>query len=218
MNRSTRKPGDGDQNSESPELPFQAMSSDRGTQRDPPNGEMSSDRGTQRDPPKGEMSSGGMPTSVRRVIEAAAAAGLEVEPVEYPAETRTALQAAEAVGCTVDQIVKSMIFDAEGELVLALTSGANQVDADRLAELAGVESCGRADPNEVRAVTGFAIGGVAPIGHLQHIRTWIDPHLLGFDEVWAAAGSPRHVFAVEPSALASLAGAATAEFTAAAGT
>ncbi len=140
-------------------------------------------------------------------------AGLDVEVVEYPAETRTAVQAADAVGCKVDQIVKSMVFDADGELVLALTSGANQVDADRLAALAGVASCARADPNEVRSVTGFAIGGVAPIGHLNRIRTWIDPHLLAFDEVWAAAGSPRHVFPVDPSTLASLTDAEPAAFT-----
>lgn len=155
-----------------------------------------------------------LPTSVRRVVDAAENAGLDVGIVEYPAETRTALQAADAVGCTVDQIVKSMVFDADGELVLALTSGANQVDGDRLSALAGVESCGRADPDEVRAVTGFAIGGVAPIGHLQPIRTWIDPHLLTFGEVWAAAGSPRHVFPVEPGRLAELTRATTADFTA----
>jgi prolyl-tRNA editing enzyme YbaK/EbsC (Cys-tRNA(Pro) deacylase) len=147
------------------------------------------------------------------VVDAATAAGLDVDVVEYPAETRTAVQAADAVGCKVDQIVKSMVFDADGELVLALTSGANQVDADRLADLAGVVSCGRADPDVVRSVTGFAIGGVAPIGHLQPIRTWIDPHLLTFDEVWAAAGSPRHVFPVEPATLASLTGAEAASFT-----
>lgn len=154
-----------------------------------------------------------LPTSVRRVVDAAENAGLDVAIVEYPAETRTAVQAADAVGCKVDQIVKSMVFDADGELVLALTSGSNQVDADRLSTLAGVGSCGRADPDEVRAITGFAIGGVAPIGHLHPIRTWIDPHLLTFGQVWAAAGSPRHVFPVEPSRLAELTEATTAEFT-----
>jgi len=154
-----------------------------------------------------------IPTSVRRVVDAAEQAGLDLDVVEYPAETRTAAQAAAAVGCEVDQIVKSMVFDADGELVLALTSGANQVDPGRLAELVGVGSCGRADPDEVRSVTGFAIGGVAPIGHLTPIRTWIDPHLLAFDEVWAAAGSPRHVFPVEPAELAALTGAAAAAFT-----
>ena len=153
-----------------------------------------------------------LPASVQRVVDAAATAGLDVAVIEYPAETRTAAQAADAVGCKVDQIVKSMVFDAEGELVLALTSGANQVDAGLLAGLAGVASCGRADPDQVRAVTGFAIGGVAPIGHLEPIRTWIDPHLLRFDEVWAAAGSPRHVFAVAPATLAALTGAVTAPF------
>ncbi|MGI9611291.1 MAG: YbaK/EbsC family protein [Acidimicrobiales bacterium] len=154
-----------------------------------------------------------LPKSVQRVVDAAANAGLDVAVVEYPADTRTAVQAADAVGCKVDQIVKSMVFDADGELVLALTSGANQVDADRLSTVAGVGSCGRADPDEVRRVTGFAIGGVAPIGHLQPIRTWIDPYLLTFSEVWAAAGSPRHVFPLEPGRLAELTDATPADFT-----
>ena len=135
--------------------------------------------------------------------------------VEFPDGTRTADDAAAAVGCKVDQIVKSMVFAAgdEREIVLALTSGANQVDGDRLAALAGVDACHRATADEVRSTTGFAIGGVAPIGHLSKLRTWIDPHLLTFDEIWAAAGSPRHVFAVAPSRLVELATATVADFT-----
>ena len=135
--------------------------------------------------------------------------------VEFPDGTRTADDAAAAVGCKVDQIVKSMIFAAgdEREIVLALTSGANQVDSNRLAALAGVDACHRATADEVRSATGFAIGGVAPIGHLSPLRTWIDPHLLTFDEIWAAAGSPRHVFAVAPSRLVELAAATAADFT-----
>ncbi|MDH3295710.1 MAG: YbaK/EbsC family protein [Acidimicrobiia bacterium] len=156
-----------------------------------------------------------MSTSVERVIAAAAQAGLEIEVVEFPEGTRTAEAAADAVGCKVDQIVKSMIFAAgDGrEIVLALTSGANKVDSARLAELAGVDACHRADPEEVRAVSGFAIGGVAPIGHLKPLRTWIDPHLLDFDRIWAAAGTPRHVFAVSPLKLRELTGAVVADFT-----
>lgn len=156
-----------------------------------------------------------MTSSVDRVLAAAAAAGLDVEVVQFPDGTRTADDAAAAVGCKVDQIVKSMIFAAghEREIVLALTSGANQVDGDRLAALAGVDACHRATADEVRSTTGFAIGGVAPIGHLSPLRTWIDPHLLTFDEIWAAAGSPRHVFAVAPSRLVELAGATVANFT-----
>jgi len=151
--------------------------------------------------------------SVQRVVDAGAAKGLTVEVEEFPDGTRTAADAAAAVGCKVDQIVKSMIFDAAGEVVLALTSGAHQVDGAALAALAGVDACSRADPDQVRAVTGYAIGGVAPIGHTTPVRTWIDPHLLTFDRIWAAAGTPRHVFAVDPQSLVEATGAIVAEFT-----
>ncbi|MDH3301155.1 MAG: YbaK/EbsC family protein [Acidimicrobiia bacterium] len=156
-----------------------------------------------------------MSSSVDRVLTAAAAAGLDVEIVEFPDGTRTADDAAAAVGCKVDQIVKSMIFAAgdERKIVLALTSGANRVDGDRLADLAGVDACHRATADEVRSATGFAIGGVAPIGHLSPLPTWIDPHLLTFDTIWAAAGSPRHVFAVSAQRLVELTGATIADFT-----
>ena len=159
-----------------------------------------------------------LPGSAQRVMAAAASLGLAIEVVEHPDGTRTAVDAAAAVGCEVDQIVKSMIFDADGEIVLALTSGGNRVDADRLAEVVGVQRCGRADADQVRSVTGFAIGGVAPIGHTTPIRTWLDRRLLDFAVVWAAAGTPRHVFAVEPGALARASGAITADFTADPGT
>lgn len=154
-----------------------------------------------------------LPASVQRVVDAAAAAGTTIEVIEYPDGTRSAEDAAGAVGCSVDQIVKSMIFDADGELVLALTSGANMVDGNALAGLAGVERCGRADVNRVRAVTSFAIGGVPPFGHAEPVRTWIDPHLLDFEQVWAAAGTPRHVFGIEPTALQALSNATAAPFT-----
>jgi len=157
--------------------------------------------------------------SAKRVAGWAAERGQPLEVREYPEDgARTADDAAAAVGCRVDQIVKSMIFSArdgdEGqELILALTSGANQVDGAALATLAGVASCGRADPEAVRAATGYAIGGVPPFGHATSLRTWIDPHLLDFDEVWAAAGTPRHVFPIGPEALVELTGAETADFT-----
>lgn len=152
-------------------------------------------------------------SSAQKVLDAAAAAGLEITLQEYPDGTRTADDAAVAVGCEVDQIVKSMIFDAEGELVLALTSGANQVSGDILAVLAGTRKCGRANIEAVRAQTGYAIGGVPPFGHNQPVRTWIDPHLLDYDQVWAAAGTPRHVFAISPTDLVRLSGATIASFT-----
>lgn len=153
-----------------------------------------------------------LPPSVRRVVDAAAESGLAIDVVEYPEETRTADQAAAAVGCSVDQIVKSMVFDAGGEIVLALTSGAHQVDPGALAALAGAPSCRRADADRVREVTGFAIGGVAPLGLARPVRTWIDPHLLDFDLVWGAAGTPRHVFPIDPTVLVELTGATAADF------
>lgn len=151
--------------------------------------------------------------SAGRVAAWAAERGLSLAIREYPDGTRTAEDAAAAVGCTVDQIVKSMIFDAGGELVLALTSGTHQVDPTALAGVAGVERCGRADPDAVRAATGYAIGGVPPFGHATALRTWVDPHLLTFDEIWAAAGTPRHVFPIGPEALIDLTGAEPAAFT-----
>lgn len=152
--------------------------------------------------------------STERVMAAAAGAGLDLDLSEFPDGTKTADDAAAAVGCKVDQIVKSMIFAAgdERELVLALTSGVNTVDGEALALLAGVGVCHRATADEVRAHTGFAIGGVAPFGHLNPVRTWIDPHLLDFDQVWAAAGTPRHVFPIAPDDLIRITGATTADF------
>lgn len=160
------------------------------------------------------MSNDALPSSARRVVQAAADAGRSIVVVDYPDGTRTADDAAQAVGCTVDQIVKSMIFDADGDVILALTSGKHQVDTTKLAALAGAADCGRADADQVRAITGYAIGGVPPFGHARPVRTWIDPHLLTFDQVWAAAGTPRHVFAIAPEALARLSSATVGDFTA----
>jgi prolyl-tRNA editing enzyme YbaK/EbsC (Cys-tRNA(Pro) deacylase) len=160
-----------------------------------------------------EITDEDLPASAQRVVEAAADRGVAIDVVEFPAGTRTAVDAANAVGCAVDQIVKSMVFDAGGEVVLALTSGVNQVDADALASVAQAEACGRADPEQVRASTGFAIGGVPPFGHTHPVRTWIDPHLLGFDQLWAAAGTPRHVFPISPQVLVDLTGADPQPFT-----
>lgn len=153
-----------------------------------------------------------LPASAQRVVDAAAANGLTCELSEFPEGTRTAEEAAAAVGCSTAQIVKSMIFDADGELVLALTSGTNRVDGDKLAALAGVEKCGRADVDDVRSHTGYAIGGVPPFGHDNPVRTWIDPHLLTFDQVWGAAGTPRHVFPLAPGDLIRITGAIEADF------
>lgn len=151
--------------------------------------------------------------SVGRVMAAARSAGLSIEVIEFPDGTRTAVDAAAAVGCEVAQIVKSMIFSTGDKLVLALTSGIHQVDTELLAVAFGAEACVRAEADDVREITGFAIGGVAPIGHLTPIDAVIDPHLLTFDRVWAAAGSPSHIFGLSPATMQRIAGARSARFT-----
>lgn len=154
-----------------------------------------------------------MSKSIARVKAALAAAGLDSEIIE-PGPSRTAEEAAAACGCALDQIVKSLIFQGEsGTLYLFLTAGGNRVDPARAAELAG-EKLGRADADTVRASTGFAIGGVAPLGHLNPPVIFADPHLTAFAQVWAAAGTPRHVFAVAPEALFTACNAQVAPFTA----
>jgi prolyl-tRNA editing enzyme YbaK/EbsC (Cys-tRNA(Pro) deacylase) len=156
-----------------------------------------------------------MSKSLKRVRAALRAAGLEADPLEMADGTRTADEAAAAAGCMPDQICKSIIFQGHdsGECLLFLTAGGNRVDADKAAAVAG-EALDRADAAAVRARTGFAIGGVAPIGHLHPIRAFWDPRLSEFAEVWAAAGTPRHVFPVAPADLRRLSGAQPADFTA----
>lgn len=155
-----------------------------------------------------------MSKSLKRVIDALHQAGLDVVPLEMPGETRTAVQAAEAAGCALDQIVKSILFKGaqSGRLFLFLTAGSNQVDAAKASDLAG-EPMGRADATEVRAVTGFAIGGVSPVGHLTALPVWFDPRLLDFPVIWGAAGTPRHIFPVAPQDLLRVTGASMAAFT-----
>jgi len=156
-----------------------------------------------------------MSKSLKRVRAALAAAGGGVEVVELAEGTRTAADAAAAVGCEIDQIAKSIIFRAEttGAAVLFVTAGGNQVHADRASALAE-EPLGKADAGLIRAQTGFAIGGVSPLGHLSPIRAWFDPRLLQFETVFAAAGTPRHLFWIAPGRLMALSGARAAEFTA----
>ena len=154
-----------------------------------------------------------MSKSLARVAAALQAAGIASAPVEARAEIRTAEAAAAEAGVQVDQIVKSILFQgASGGLFLFLTAGGNRVDDARAAALAG-EALSRADVAVVRAVTGFAIGGVAPLGHLTPLPTFLDPRLLDFAEVWAAAGTPRHMFRAAPADLARATGATVAEFT-----
>lgn len=142
------------------------------------------------------------------VVAAAAAAGLRIAPIEYPEGTRTAADAAAAIGCNEAQIVKSLIFgvEASDELLLALVSGSNRLDEARLASAAEVPATRRADADAVRAVTGYPIGGVPPFGHTEKLRVFIDPDLLAWDVVWAAAGTPRHVFSLAPADLVAVTG------------
>lgn len=154
-----------------------------------------------------------MSKSLARVRRALEDAGLDAD-IREVGQARTAQEAADSVGCEIDQIAKSIIFRAEtsGEAVLFLTAGGNKVCAEKASALAG-EPLGKANAALIRAQTGFAIGGVAPVGHLSPIRAWIDPRLLEFTTIWAAAGTPRHVFALDAHLLPGLTGAVPAAFT-----
>lgn len=154
-----------------------------------------------------------MSKSLKRVKAALEAAGLATEIVEAQEDTRTAAQAAAVAGCEIDQIVKSIIFRGEtsGHVRLFLTAGGNQVSAEKASAIAG-EPLGRADANLVRAETGFAIGGVSPVGHIAPVTAYLDPRLMEFGTVWAAAGTPRHIFAIAPDDLHRVTGAQIADF------
>jgi prolyl-tRNA editing enzyme YbaK/EbsC (Cys-tRNA(Pro) deacylase) len=145
--------------------------------------------------------------SVARVREALARLGLQAEIKEFDASTRTSADAAAAVGCTVAQIAKSVIFRARNanQPVLVIASGINRVDEKKLEAAIG-DKIGRADAEFVRATTGFAIGGVAPVGHTGPVRIFIDQDLDQYDEIWAAAGSPNAVFRLTPADLRRLTG------------
>ncbi len=140
-----------------------------------------------------------MARSIDRVKAALADAEIDAEIQTMPSSTRTAREAADACGCDVGQIVKSLIFEGveSGTLKLLLVSGRNQVDM-ALAHTAVGEPLQRADPRRVRDETGFAIGGVAPLGHKNPVGTWIDETLLTYGRVWAAAGAPNTVFCCDP--------------------
>jgi len=131
-------------------------------------------------------------------------AGIAVK--EFPAGTRTAVDAARAVGCELGQIVKSLVFIAGGRPVVALVSGANRLDERRLATVAG-EPVVKADAEAARTATGYAIGGVPPFGHATEVPVFMDRDLLGYAEVWAAAGRPDSVFEIAPAKLQELSNA-----------
>ena len=142
-----------------------------------------------------------MHPNTERVATAALAAGLEIDIERFPEGTRTAADAARAVGCEVGQIVKSLVFMAGDAPILALVSGANRVDLDKLARAAGNDSVRRADGDEARAATGFAIGGVPPFGHPRPLSVLVDRDLASHERLWAAAGLPDAVFAIAPADL-----------------
>ncbi len=144
--------------------------------------------------------------NVVRVIDAGRDLGVVVEPRHQSEGAKTAADAADAVGCDVGQIVKSLIFAVDGEMVLAYVSGANQLDEAKLAVAAGGMTCSRVDADAVRAATGFPIGGVPPFGHDQPLRIFIDPDLLTHGVVWAAAGTWHDVFSLTPEQLVAASG------------
>ncbi|WP_270936056.1 YbaK/EbsC family protein [Falsiroseomonas oryzae] len=148
--------------------------------------------------------------SVERVRAALVAAGHPDSVRAFPEGTRSAADAAAAVGCAVAQIAKSIVFRGGERVVLVVASGANRVDTAKVAAATGL-SIRRADGGWVRDVTGFAIGGVAPLGHLTSPLVLVDEDLFAFDRVWAAAGSPMHVFATTPEELLRLSGGRRAD-------
>ena len=153
-----------------------------------------------------------MSGAVERFTTAARALGLEPEVRRFPEGTKTAADAARAIGCEVAQIVKSLVFIADGLPLLALTSGANRADTRRLAELTATAEVRRATPEEARAATGYAVGGTPPFGHPQQLRTVCDQDLLAHEVVWAAAGTPDSVFSLALGELLRCTGATVASF------
>lgn len=154
-----------------------------------------------------------MSKSLKRVKATLAAAGITTDVLEMAGETRTAADAAREASCDIDQIAKSIIFRGEtyGGVVLFITSGGNSVDPNKASAVAG-EPLGRADAAFVRQSTGFAIGGVAPIGHLTLPKVFFDTRLMDFETIYAAAGTPRHIFPIHPGDLLRITSASQGDF------
>ena len=144
--------------------------------------------------------------NVVRVTAAAKERGLEISTRRFPEGTKTAADAAAAIGVTVGQIVKSLVFGVDNEIVMALVSGSNQLDEKKLALAAGGAKCARVDAEAVREATGYPIGGVPPFGHSTQLRVFVDPDLLQYDEVWAAAGTWNDNFGANPNDIVRVAG------------
>jgi prolyl-tRNA editing enzyme YbaK/EbsC (Cys-tRNA(Pro) deacylase) len=151
--------------------------------------------------------------ALERFRESARALGIEPHVRRFPEGTKTAADAARAIGCDVAQIVKSLVFVADDRPVVAFTSGANRVDPAKLAGVAGAGRARRATPEEARAATGFAVGGTPPFGYPEAVPAFLDPDLLAFEEVWAAAGTPDSVFRLPPRELLRAVAAQPADFT-----
>jgi prolyl-tRNA editing enzyme YbaK/EbsC (Cys-tRNA(Pro) deacylase) len=149
----------------------------------------------------------GLSASAQKVQDTMKQLGFENRVMELPATTRSAADAANAIGCKVEQIAKSILFRAKNtdRPVLVIASGVNRVNEKRIGELLS-EPIGKADADFVRKTTGFAIGGVPPLGHLQKIEIFIDEDLLNYDKIWAAAGTPNAVFGLLPADLVRMTG------------
>jgi prolyl-tRNA editing enzyme YbaK/EbsC (Cys-tRNA(Pro) deacylase) len=150
--------------------------------------------------------------AIDRFLEATRAHGIDPDVRRFAEGTKTARDAAEAIGCDVGQIVKSLVFMADDRPVMAFTSGANRVDEAKLAAAVGANDVRRATPEEARAATGFAVGGTPPFGHPQQLICVVDPDLLSWEEIWAAAGTPDSVFRLTPAELLRVTGAVPAAF------
>ena len=153
-----------------------------------------------------------MTGAIDRFLDAARVLGIDPDVRRFPKGTKTARDAADAIGCDVGQIVKSLVFMADDRPVMAFTSGANRVDEAKLAVAVGANDVRRATPEEARAATGFAVGGTPPFGHPDRLTCVVDPDLLDWDEIWAAAGTPDSVFGLTPSELLRVTGAVAATF------
>jgi Cys-tRNA(Pro) deacylase len=150
-------------------------------------------------------------SAIERVLRALEGHGVSAEVRTFTESTATAEAAAAAVGTSLGRIVKSLVFATpDGEPILALVSGANRVDLPRLGAHVG-QPVGRADANRVREATGYAIGGVPPVGHLSPLPVYVDADLLQFEQVWAAAGTPNSVFGIDPRRLVEITGGQVVE-------
>jgi prolyl-tRNA editing enzyme YbaK/EbsC (Cys-tRNA(Pro) deacylase) len=150
--------------------------------------------------------------TAQRVQDLLTSRGFPCQVIEFAESTRTSQEAADRAGCSLGQITKSLIFKGKQtqKPILVLTSGANRVDESRISQYAG-EAIGRADPDFVRAVTGFAIGGVPPLGHAHVIETYLDEDLLQYKTIWAAAGTHNAIFELTPAQLQEMTGGKVAQ-------